>query len=714
VHASDLAVKIIITAHHSASQRITSHYSHKMMQLMNSSTRRQRWLTTAASQASSTFATSSPPGSPRVADDKEDHLWKRLGDRQVWDSNGDYQRDSWLEKKHVPLYQNQDKLPHLPVPSLEDTIALFLPTAMPLARNEQERQSLHEACQSFVSQAQCLQDRLLRRRDDCSQMWSSWLQLWWNQLGYLQERGSNALHVSYFFQLADDPDVDPNDPTGALQRSAALLHSTVSYAQAMLQGSRPGETTGKDKTPLCSSQFKYLFAASRLPRPSQDEYRLYRVTSPEHYYAVVAYRQQYYCLPLVSPTDGRVYSRMTLYQALQSLVAHAPSYDPRPQLGWMTATNRTAWSQMHGLFQQESALQSDLELLQGALVMLCLDLDAPKPTETEHALRLWHGNYMFSANRWYDKSLQLIVNSQGQLGYVGEHSMADGMPAVGYCQHLISRGSVKQVDDDMEESTDTAIPVIKPLFTRNTWNTVPASLLQALDNGISAARLDVCHRIDQHELCVQHYRAYGSQEIKAAGCSPDAWVQMAMQLASYRVFGELVGTYESTHTRKFLHGRTETTRTVSPHALAFVQAMSDPSCSAEDCRKLLHMSTDSHVQYTRKALNGRGVDRHFFGLSMLMKPGEPVPDLFHHPVYQRSKRWRLSTSTLPDTAPGFGNVEDDGVGIGYEIRRSDIVFSVTGRRAYGYTHPIQEGIGQALDEMLMLFVPESMTMVSKL
>lgn len=31
-----------------------------------------------------------------------------------------------------------------------------------------------------------------------------------------------------------------------------------------------------------------------------------------------------------------------------------------------------------------------------------------------------------------------------------------------------------------------------------------------------------------------------------------------------------------------------------------------------------------------------------FGLSMMAKNGEDLPDLFHHPRFQRSKRWRVS------------------------------------------------------------------------
>ena len=93
------------------------------------------------------------------------------------------------------------------------------------------------------------------------------------------------------------------------------------------------------------------------------------------------------------------------------------------------------------------------------------------------------------------------------------------------------------------------------------------------------------------------------------------------------------------------------------------------------------------MAYIRKAGVGQGCDRHFMGLSMLVEEGEEAPALFSHPLFVRSKRWRVSSSTLPNM-PGFGPVEEDGVGIAYEIKPNCVMFTVTGRsgvRFYGRT-----------------------------
>jgi len=49
--------------------------------------------------------------------------------------------------------------------------------------------------------------------------------------------------------------------------------------------------------------------------------------------------------------------------------------------------------------------------------------------------------------------------------------------------------------------------------------------------------------------------SYSSAYIKSCRISPDAWVQMALQIAMYRDRGAFAQTYEACMTRLFLAGR---------------------------------------------------------------------------------------------------------------------------------------------------------------
>lgn len=212
-------------------------------------------------------------------------------------------------------------------------------------------------------------------------------------------------------------------------------------------------------------------------------------------------------------------------------------------------------------------------------------------------------------------------------------------------------------------------------------------------------------------MTVQSFQGYGSTFMKKAGFSPDAFVQLAMQIATYRLWGEQGGTYEATQVRPFLHGRTETTRSVSSLSFAVCEAFGPTPAMDEhdaDARKLkielLRAAAKAHGKYIGEAAQGGGVDRHFFGLSMLAE-GCPLPDLYSDPVFIRSKRWRVSTSHL--THPkfdgwGYGPVVSDGVGLAYSIHPRNCVFTITALKSHGWTGSLGALLEQALLELRTL------------
>ena len=69
--------------------------------------------------------------------------------------------------------------------------------------------------------------------------------------------------------------------------------------------------------------------------------------------------------------------------------------------------------------------------------------------------------------------------------------------------------------------------------------------------------------IRETQLNVYTFDGYGGTALKAAKLSPDAAIQMNLQLAYHATHGQCTPTYETASTRQFQHGRTETIRTLS-------------------------------------------------------------------------------------------------------------------------------------------------------
>src|SRR5687768_13455371 len=74
--------------------------------------------------------------------------------------------------------------------------------------------------------------------------------------------------------------------------------------------------------------------------------------------------------------------------------------------------------------------------------------------------------------------------------------------------------------------------------------------------------------IQDLELKLTMFTEYGKGFIKKCRISPDAYLQMALQLAYYRDAGNLCLTYEASMTRLFREGRTETVRPVTIESAA--------------------------------------------------------------------------------------------------------------------------------------------------
>lgn len=206
--------------------------------------------------------------------------------------------------------------------------------------------------------------------------------------------------------------------------------------------------------------------------------------------------------------------------------------------------------------------------------------------------------------------------------------------------------------------------------------------------------------MDKQSSTALVFDSYGSSYIKSCGHAPDAFAQVAIQLATYRLFGEQCGTYEATQVRRFLHGRTEVTRAVTTESAAFVSKMGLESGAAstggavdeEEKRTLLQNATMAHSKFSKQASEAQGVDRHLFGLQMMVQDNEEPPALFADPVFSKAKRWRVSTSNLSHPKIcnwGFGQVVPDGVGIGYSIHADKLVFNIAALKETGWTDQLK-------------------------
>ncbi|MEL6979447.1 MAG: choline/carnitine O-acyltransferase, partial [Pseudomonadota bacterium] len=165
--------------------------------------------------------------------------------------------------------------------------------------------------------------------------------------------------------------------------------------------------------------------------------------------------------------------------------------------------------------------------------------------------------------------------------------------------------------------------------------------------------------------------------------------------------------YESSQTRAFKLGRTETIRSATRQSQAFIQAMESPSASAADKIAAARAAFEVHGKLGGAAAQAQGCDRHLLGLLLQAKDqGETPPRLFDQEVWTRG--WELSTAQLPMNAllvNSFGPVTAAGYGIGYVIQKNDITATVVSFNAHPDTSSRRMAleIRKTLEEMRALF-----------
>ncbi|KAF0702512.1 hypothetical protein AaE_015884 [Aphanomyces astaci] len=228
-----------------------------------------------------------------------------------------------------------------------------------------------------------------------------------------------------------------------------------------------------------------------------------------------------------------------------------------------------------------------------------------------------------------------------------------------------------------------------------------AATLQA----IASAERTFDATVAGHDVHVESFFGYGNHAIKSFQCSPDAFVQMAIQLAGRKHWGKSVATYEASQVRVFLHGRTETTRSCSSasHAFANMMVQTSPVDQLSVKAGLCRDACNAHVKYMKIAAQSKGVDRHLLGLRLCLQPGESAA-LFDDPVFALSKYWQISTSHLTHDlfdGWGWGEVVPDGVGIAYSIKKNSVHFNIACRKAIDGQPSVARSFGHLLEESLL-------------
>ncbi|XP_048116561.1 peroxisomal carnitine O-octanoyltransferase [Alosa alosa] len=367
----------------------------------------------------------------------------------------------------------------------------------------------------------------------------------------------------------------------------------------------------------------------------------------------------------------------------------------------LTTEERTRWAKTREhLVSLDPANESILEIIQSSLFVVSLDDSKPYATPENYSPITLQALVGDPTIRWGDKSYNYLSFADGTFGSNCDHAPYDAMILISLCYYVDQK--LKACNGKWKGSE-----VVRQL-------PLPEELVFTVDDRI---RRDISLAKDQYYKTTQDlqvvtyaFTSFGKAAIKKRKLHPDTFVQLALQLAYYRLHHKVGSCYETATTRRFYHGRTETMRPCTTEAQSWCRIMLDPTASAETKRTALQKAANKHNKLMNEAQNGKGIDRHLLGLSLIAKEeGLPVPELFTDPVFAKSGgggNFTLSTSLVGYTTVlgAVAPMVHHGYGFFYRIRDDRLVASCSAWKSCAETNAeaFFHSFSTSLHEMLAL------------
>jgi len=415
------------------------------------------------------------------------------------------------------------------------------------------------------------------------------------------------------------------------------------------------------------SQYMKVFNTCRIPGLKKDSL----AQNPDSKHIIIVHNNHFFRMDVYGENGEVVDDGQILGNLLEIVKCSSQRAEP---VGILTTENRNGWGSAYLKLKKDATNSASLAAIEDSIFVTCLDKIVPEQngvsSSSSQATHILHGSGSMnnSGNRWFDKTLQILVGAEGTCGLCYEHSPAEGPPMANLADYIVSYAQKK---------------------TLTAEHIQPCSKIQHLAFNIDSEMLDVIQvakgnidlLVEDIEINSFKFDTFGKEDIKALKMSPDSFIQIAIQMAFIKMYGHPAAHYESASTRKFQNGRTETIRTCLPEIVNFAVDLLNSEKKSPLQYQALQLAMKAHKDYVLSAINGEGVDRHLLGLKMLaIENGMDVPSIYLDPSYSVSNNWRLSTSQVAaqhDMVMCYGPVAPDGYGCCYNPRRDEINFAVS-------------------------------------
>ncbi|XP_037949053.1 carnitine O-palmitoyltransferase 2, mitochondrial-like [Teleopsis dalmanni] len=630
----------------------------------------------------------------------------------------DYQ---YMQCSKLPTMYFQRSLPRLPIPTLDKTCERFLSAVQPIL-NADEFAATQKVIKEF-HQGEGMDLHAKLKQNDLNNKHTSYISEPWFDM-YLSDRA--PLPLNYNPLLIMKHDTRP-EYRSQLVRATNLVVSSLRFWNSLKVDLLEPEifhlNAKKSDTPqfrqwmriaptafatyvayvfkafpLDMSQYNRLFGTSRIPQMDKD----LLVQNIDSKHIIVMRRGNLYAVDVLNQ-NGQIEQPSVILARLQAVLSLDNKRNAAEvPLGVLTTGSRNDWARTRQHLVKNIS-EKNGKLIENevdkALFCLCLDSEEDPIYNDDNQIPLIK-NFLAGEgkNRWFDKSISLLVGADGTAAVNFEHSWGDGVAVLRYFNEIYK--------ETLQRPFVSSATIPESLNNDHSVRSLNFDIDDKLRADVALASSKNSDVMETLNMDMLRYSHINKLSCKKYGVSPDSIMQLSFQLAYKLAFNSYVGTYESCSTAAFRHGRTETMRPCTIPTKNFCEAILKPTNSRPDSNELRTMidkCSTVHGNLTKEAAMGQGFDRHLFALKHeAVKQNKTIPELYNTEAYRKINYNIISTSTLSSDAllaGSFGPVVQDGLGVGYSIQNAECGAIVSSYKNQRNGKHFVDCLGQAFSEI---------------
>lgn len=381
--------------------------------------------------------------------------------------------------------------------------------------------------------------------------------------------------ISATLVLEDDPrDLSP------VERAATLVFAARSLYQDITSGELEADRY-QDQI-LEMGLYPNLFSTSLILDGGRA--RLFKSTDVSRITVVIARR--FYSLPVGDLESGATIQQLQEALSELGLVARKNRLKAdRLSPGILTcATNKTQRKAFRQLQESEINARS-LSALRHSFLTLCLDLDSYPSSHAEAAFVAHSGN---PANRWYQSSLQLVVFGNAKACAICSFTAyLDGNTMMRAASEIQKRAAGWSVEDGAAHTF-----VSLPAATELDWE-IDEDLVQRAQRDLRS--------VHDNQQATFEITGIGTEAFTAHGVEPVPAFIVALQMAAWRLTGEMVRIEQFLTMSKYRCMSLVTGVVTTPEMMRFVDYMNGESGEHDRALALLREAVDSQARACRDA-----------------------------------------------------------------------------------------------------------------